>query len=70
METFGLFTFTMILLLGVVTRQYLTKVLKLPYTVLMMLLGMFAGLMLRANTTALERAAAPRRGNAPGNAAN
>ncbi|KAK7254735.1 hypothetical protein SO694_00130056 [Aureococcus anophagefferens] len=35
MERFGMFTFVVILVLGVLSRQYLGRALRLPYTVIL-----------------------------------
>ena len=54
MERFGLMTFVIILTLGVLCRQYLSRALRLPYTVIMMLLGALTGLLLGNRENAFE----------------
>ncbi|KAH8066721.1 potassium:proton antiporter [Aureococcus anophagefferens] len=54
MERFGMFTFVVILVLGVLSRQYLGRALRLPYTVILMVLGALTGLLIENRRNAFE----------------
>jgi len=46
-ENFGLYTFVVVVALGVLSRQYVAKATHLPYTVLMMIFGGMVGIIAR-----------------------
>ena len=49
-----MFTFVVILVLGVLSRQYLGRALRLPYTVILMVLGALTGLLIENRRNAFE----------------